>query len=718
MSLILLSNDPTESSGLVSQNSNIYKAWSFRNSLTETITIPKNAEVALQSTKIVLDGQINIAPDGKVFYMYLGEIVVGENQGQPFREFSTSLPVRCELFPNQPGVVRTNAEGLAQELGRVLRENSYHPAFAKELFQAEFETRVEVLRDGDGDFLGYRFLVEHLTETNVFNSVANSSIDPQDNVNRMTLIQNRCAKDWVYPSRRDNPGLRPYTITNPGGQCVLTPKVEADNMLASEFLSVSNNAPLANTQVNAGANSCRAQFDIENVMTNPIGTPGTDNKNIPWIAGITRNSITGQERTRNMGPPFFQWNYSDLDGANSILNNMMRGHADFLVVNDGAKIRLFNCNTWGGEAADVRPGTGGNNQKYRWQEVDYTEGGTNVKHPVPYNTITNTRGYSKLSFELSGNRVKIFFDDGARNEIVLWEYSINITNGGARVRLKGEQCKPIDISCWDLQPVMGIYNKGWGGLSGNGGTFNPNEFNIRIIEKNSFTIFDPYVTDIAEYDARTRNIAYYQFLLQSDRTQFNNVMSELNLRDKDFAAGFPIANKYGTFIPATHSFSSCLQPVIIATPSDRYLHTNQANTARLLGLQIYNGVASGIPPWAFVGFDAGTQRTIYKLESGEKPTSLSTKSIFVRLDNFAQTSVNAGNGNKSSIIAHLPRFDGQNQTGRLFFSPNTMMYLDLKNTNELRVNSFDISFVYADESYCQSLVGTTNVVLHIRAKKE
>tara|TARA_S200002703_G_scaffold20402_2_gene16659 strand:+ start:9709 stop:11859 length:2151 start_codon:yes stop_codon:yes gene_type:complete len=716
MSLILLSNDPKEASGLSAQKSNIYKAWSFRNSLTETITIPKNSEVALQSTKIVLDGQINIAPENKVFYLYLGETVLGENQGQSFRQFSTSLPVRIELFPNEPGVVRTNAEGLAQELGRVLRQNSYHPAYAKELQAAEFETRVEVLRDGDGDFMGYKFLVEHLTDDNVNNTVGNTSTDPQDNVVRMTLIQNRCAKDWIYPSRRNNPALREYNIYTAANQCILQPQVEADNMLASEFLSVANNTPLANTSLNTTRGPCRLTYNIDNVMTNPGGTPGVDDKNISWIAGITRNSISRQEQTNGrIGPPYFQWNYSNIDGPNSVLNDMLRGHADYLVVNDGRTIRLFNCNTWGGEL--VRPGTRGNLKKYRWQEVDYTEGGTNATFPTLYDTTTNTSGFAKLHFELSGNRVKIYFENTGRNLFTLWEYSQTITNGGARARLKNEQCKPIDISCWDLQPVMGIYNRAWRGLIGNGGTFNPTDYLISISEKNTFTTYDPYVTDIAEYDANTTNISYYQFLLQSDRNQFNNVMSELNLRD-GLAPENPIPAKYGTFDTTTHTFVTCLQPVIIATPSDRYLHTSQANTSRLLGLQIYNGVASGKPPWLLDGYDAVSKRTVFRLESGEKPTSLSTKSIFVRLENFTQTSVNAGNGNKSSIIAHLPRFDGQNQTGRLFFEPKNLMYLDLKNTNELKINSFDVSFVYADESYCTSLVGTTNVVLHIRQKKE
>ena len=122
---------------------------------------------------------------------------------------------------------------------------------------------------------------------------------------------------------------------------------------------------------------------------------------------------------------------------------------------------------------------------------------------------------------------------------------------------------------------------------------------------------------------------------------------------------------------------------------------------------------SGFPPWVNAGLSGAIMKNT--LDSTNVPVSTTTKSIFVRLENFAQTSVNAGNGNKSSIIAHIPSLD--DREGKLFYEPNNLMYLDLKNTNELKVNSFDISFVYADESYCKNLIGTSIVMLHIREKK-
>ena len=73
-------------------------------------------------------------------------------------------------------------------------------------------------------------------------------------------------------------------------------------------------------------------------------------------------------------------------------------------------------------------------------------------------------------------------------------------------------------------------------------------------------------------------------------------------------------------------------------------------------------------------------------------------------------------GNKSSIIAHLPRFDGQVETGRLYHEPKNLIFLDLNNPNEMSLSSFDISFVYSNEQFVESLTGTSVVVLYFRQK--
>ena len=90
--------------------------------------------------------------------------------------------------------------------------------------------------------------------------------------------------------------------------------------------------------------------------------------------------------------------------------------------------------------------------------------------------------------------------------------------------------------------------------------------------------------------------------------------------------------------------------------------------------------------------------------------------MFVRLDNFTQQSTNARQGNRSNIIAHLPRFDGQVETGRIYHEPKNLIFLDLNNSNDLHVNSFDISFCYSNEQYVTALTGQSVVALYFRQK--
>jgi len=104
--------------------------------------------------------------------------------------------------------------------------------------------------------------------------------------------------------------------------------------------------------------------------------------------------------------------------------------------------------------------------------------------------------------------------------------------------------------------------------------------------------------------------------------------------------------------------------------------------------------------------------------SSSVPVISSNVSLFIRLNNFDQQSTNAKQGNNhSKIIAHLPRFDNSgNDVGGLYFEPHERVYIDLHNTNEMFINSFDLDIVYDNEQLCKSIAGKTIIVLHIKQK--
>ena len=105
-------------------------------------------------------------------------------------------------------------------------------------------------------------------------------------------------------------------------------------------------------------------------------------------------------------------------------------------------------------------------------------------------------------------------------------------------------------------------------------------------------------------------------------------------------------------------------------------------------------------------------------QSSSVPKLIANISLFIRLNNFTQSSVNARQGTTSKIIAHLPRFDNSgNETGGLYFEPQEKTYIALNNPTELLINSFDIDFVYENETLCTALTGKSIVCLHIRQSK-
>ena len=147
---------------------------------------------------------------------------------------------------------------------------------------------------------------------------------------------------------------------------------------------------------------------------------------------------------------------------------------------------------------------------------------------------------------------------------------------------------------------------------------------------------------------------------------------------------------------------------IVMMPSDVFgrIITQGVNTSQIFGFK-NQSVAFPIP--------ANANKTIQFFVSNNVPEIVSTSSLFVRLNNFTQQSVNARQGTISKIIAHLPRFDNAgNETGGLFFQPGERTYVALNNPDTLFINSFDVDYVYDNETLCKAISGKSITVFHIR----
>ena len=344
------------------------------------------------------------------------------------------------------------------------------------------------------------------------------------------------------------------------------------------------------------------------------------------------------------------------------IQNLM--FADFLVCRTGNLLQV--CHT--AVDSDLSPDP-------TWLDIDITGGAVGAN----YNLATNSANYTKVKFKCRGQEIKIFMLEADDTEHVLYVYASGNTDF--------ENLKPINQSCWTMYPVLSIDR-----------TAAVNGHKL-IVETfiGCENITNHNITDV--------NNSWFQSVSNGAD---HHGSRELEQRPWNDERAVPGKATYNVQAGINGSGAIELPVKLITQPSITYEPTPGANAKDLLGFPV--AIMSG----TYLASPAAANTL--RISSTKIPTLLSTKTMFVRLENFTQNCVNARMGNRSKIIAHLPRFDGQVETGRIFHQPTERVYLDLNNSEPLRVNSFDISFCYTNEQYATNLTGQAVVVLHFRSK--
>ena len=430
------------------------------------------------------------------------------------------------------------------------------------------------------------------------------------------------------------------------------------------------------TYTNAGKFSTTSELpQVQSVLVvdKPLSTyGGTITYNITDIATATNAFGVGLSRyVKNpdsstdplVVPEYFISDTLWDEGSQEIDQDFM---CDFLVYTDPSTKNL-RC------AHAVADNSGRTSMKV----VDYSSNATSY-FSSEYAMGANVDSYEKIKFVFTNQKVKVVLIDDRSNEKVLIDYD----SGGA----KGVNYKPVNQSCWDLMPFMWLETID--GQSTN---------SITLEQMNQCDWIKSYIPDNYE------NGSWFNYL---EGETLQSISQELESRPWN---NYSITNTIVHKGLKTSPFKFLdIASVLSVMQSDLYTPTIDANSEEILGFEDRVDVVNNTST-------ADLTRTI---ASSSIPTLLSTKSMFLRLDNFTQTSTNAFIGNQSSIIAHLPRFDGQVQTGRIYHEPKNLIYLDLNNSEELKVNSFDLSFCYSNEQFVQALTGQSVVVLYFREKPQ
>ncbi len=618
MSLIVCSNQSSDATSVAREQS-IFKPYSFRNDLSSTLKLPKNCQVALESVKYSLDGNIAISSDSNVLYLYFGE-TLNTRTGETM-DNSTAYPIRIPLLEDRKGVREISFEDLTEEIETQLNKYIYHPNLRDSVV-------CEIRRNSENQLEGIKIDVdEFATLTNLLPTNASE-------FGNSIFLEDDEDAGWTYEE----------------GTFQLT---ETATNTAFEPVAILTDAPIS-----LGGGKLVVDFSSAN-------GDGYD-----WRVGLSRYTNPyepgrGKELTYAQDGMFAPMYFSTTQGfEEGPVPGATEGgfFADFCVSRNGSSLVLSHTAVKSNSAAGA--------DEIQWLDVVY--GDNDI--PYPYNISENASMFEKVEFQCKGEKIRVRMLDQDDNACVLYEY--------AKESEPESTLKAINQSCWTMYPVLSLEHEAIGTIL-EVQTYNP-----------CTNISNPNILDIDNswYQSQYRN-AYGNSAAQQIETR--PWMDE----DKDKVT-------FHEQVGINASLIIDLPLKLITRPSSLYTPSFQANCAELLGF------TTAVRQFGHIIDPVGRRQ----VQSTAIPRLISAETMFVRLENFTTNSTNARQGNRSKIIAHLPRFDGQVQTGRIFHQPAERVYLDLNNSDELTINTFDISFCYTNEQYATNLTGQSIVCLHFKQK--
>ena len=345
-----------------------------------------------------------------------------------------------------------------------------------------------------------------------------------------------------------------------------------------------------------------------------FNSPNGDN--VDWAVGLSRYTTFRSSDDFRFTP-----NYCDVDIGDQ--GPEEKFYTDFCVFRRNNLLKI--CHT----ALDSQV----DNDITMLLDVEYG----NDDIPNDYNLNTNASAWESVKFTCIGEQMKIEMVDNGGNSSVLYTY--NASNDTEDI------LKPINQACWTMYPVLHC-------------------FRDAVTNGNSLVV-EEYTgaTNISNHNIANVNNSYYQSTANDSFLPCKDIESR-PWNDEQKTGAEKAAFLIQAGLKGGPNDVIDLDNALITKPSDVYTPSFDANTDTILGMDVSPNFNST--------FGSGGSSTRRIFESDTIPKLLSTKTMFVRLENFGVNSINARQGNKSSIIAHLPRFDGQVETGRIYHQPKNL----------------------------------------------
>lgn len=398
MSLIVTSNVDDEIE--ITNTSNIFKPYSYSNRLLNTLKIPANSEIALQSAKINKTGEFIISKSNSIFGHYFGTPLTKDGANA---DSTTSVPfigyAGNEVQLEDGAKISTNVDGFSSMIQSGFAERAYHPSL-------------------------------------ITASSANLTVNPSYAANVWD------GYDWVFTQQTAKTTKNAtFNFTNTasagGGFNVAGNTVTAVDQQG--FQVRADNMPIS-------------QNEGEVIMD--FSGANTSANNVPWCCGLTRINTAkppgkfipdayNVRRTTGKNPT---------TGASESQVGVFRNkggeiYTDICVMRIGDNLRVFQSgvNTGGG---------GGGNAELVQNEVIYYGAGhnANFENVVNINASggTGADDFGKVKFTLNNEELSIHIITNGGTETLLVDFTTITAAGG----VKNQVTNPTTCAKWAMYPIF------------------------------------------------------------------------------------------------------------------------------------------------------------------------------------------------------------------------------------------------------------------------
>jgi hypothetical protein len=673
MSLVVCSNNKDETN-LYDRNSLDQAPYRFRNHLTNPVILPPNSEVAVQSVKINKDSLIQTSPSD-IWFQYFGERL--DTSADPNKvDRSTSNPIMCSLLDlnRETKPLYLNLTDYIQRLTDGMRRGMPHPDIDMTTTDGVASgTFAEVVRTGGHSSAEFNNIRMNFA---MLSSAGNGVYDP-DSPGDIGLA----STDWKFLTDAYSQARTMSVVLDAGDNNKMKVSCTADSIAGGGNNNVCwlNRNPVSHLG---------GVFEIDLTGLHSGGA-NAESINIPFAIGLSRGTgnefgqVAYLDRTAgdlSKNPHFYDFVvYGEQIRAGGEFF-LRVGHSVLNPLEDTRETArpismeeiIYYDNNDGSAFSGLTP----------WRAGDVVQAGTEG-----YNLSRNWAKFDRLRFIIDGEEVRVEMESsqGGANGAVVADTPVILTSyTEATENLSGQPInypKPAGQTCWNLYPKVMI--------AGNGRSITIDKYDGRAMTyQGTSTDADSvdsswYVRMVKEGDIR---------LCMELDTRYMYLMTDA---DNDYR---PVpADDSDAFMENYHYV------VILGNGEPHYTDTSRAN------LQARLGHSRAV----LTGTTGATQ--VYN--SDLIPNLMDRSSLFIRLDNFTQTTFNSGTGRPSKILYQVPRFDSSNrETGlALYYEPHQRTYIKLNNTDEIALNEIHLSLCDNLERLAdRGITGKTIVCLHFK----